>query len=253
MLRNVTVDLCNLEQLCLANRIVALACHLLCQICVAVCQMNDCVCGHDFRAVEEALLQILFIRVIELCQLLFRFLLDAAETLSQDAIPRRGVLAVAANELTVNEDRAVGAQLLNISRSHQTPAVKGTLILPVVLYLLGIDLLALLAQIERVKRTGADGVQLRLNNAGSAIGTQQTSAWLECNAADQQLMILNIDVLLFANSLVARGFLNNPRLTLGLLEAFRQILGIVDVHLNASVQILLTQGFNTFHILLSHV
>ena len=83
--------------------------------------------------------------------------------------------------------------------------------------------------------------------------TVSAAAGLEADASYQQLVILNVDLLALALVLVAGGLLNDPRLTLCILEALGHILGIIDIHIHAGSQTLLAQRLNAVHIILLHI
>ena len=251
-LRNMAVYFCNLEQFCLALLIGAGSGLLFRQIRVAVCQMNDRICCDDFRTIEEALFQIARYRIVQSCELFLCLVANCANALVQNHAPIHGGLAVAANSLAVNKNRAVVLHGLHVLRRHLLPAVEQTLVGPIILDLFGVDLLAFLAQIERVKLTGRDGVQLVRDDACGAVCTQNAGTRLEAYAANEKLIVLNIYVFLFTDVAVADCLLNDPRLAFRFLKAFGQILGIVHVHVNAGCQILLTQCFDSLHVFLSH-
>ena len=246
MLRYPAADLCDLEQLCLALLVRALRRHLFGEVCMAVCQMDDRVRCQDLRLVEEGFLQIARHRIVQRRQLLFRFLLECAQALAQDHAPAHRGLAIAADCLTVDKNRAVCAQAAHIFGQHQVPAVQYTLVLPVVLDLIEVDLLTLIAQVERVERAVRNGVHLLLDDACGAVRVQDAAARLEAYAANQQLVILDVDLLLFAGAGITRRLLDDPRLAFGFLKALRDILCVVHVHVYPRAQVLLPQRFDAF-------
>ena len=250
--RNVTVYLCNFEQLRFALRIGAGSSLLFCEICMAVCQKNHCIRRNNLRTVEKALFQIARHGVVQRRELFLRFIANGADALAQNHAPVNGGLTIAAHSLAVDKDCTVVLHGLHVLRRHLLPTVEQTFIGPIILDFFGINLFAFLAQIERVKLTGGDGVQLVRDDAGGAVRAQDAGARLEAYAANEKLIVLNIYILLFTDMAVADRLLNDPRLAFRFLKALGQILGIVYVHVNAGFQILLTQCFNSLHVFLSH-
>ena len=253
MLGHPAADLCDFQQLRLADGIGALRRLLLRQLRVTVGQVDDGIRHHDLSAIEEGLLQVAGHRVIQLGQGHLRLFLDAADAHLQQPAPVHCGLAVAPDGLAVDEDDSIGAQGLHILGGHQPPAVQDALVLPVVLDLLQIDLLALLAEIERVEGAGADGIHFLLNDSGGAVRVQNTRPGLEAHAADQQLVVLDVDLLLLAGPGITRGLLEDPGLALCLLESLGDVFGVVDVHIHPGIQILLPQRLNALHISFCHV
>ena len=214
--------------------------------------MNNGICCHDLCPIKEGFLQVPGNRIIQLAQGLFRFLLQRTDTFVDNHTPIHCGLSVASDSLAVNKDGTIGTQPTHILRKHQIPAVKYAFILPVVFNILQIDFLSFLTQEEGVKRPVADGVHFLLNNTGSTIGVQDAAARFKANAANQQFMILNVDLLTLTLILVASCLLDDPGLTFRVLEALCDILCIVDVHVHSRCQVLLPQRFNTLHIRFCH-
>ena len=253
MLGNPAVDLGDLEELSLADGILLFRCHLLSQIGVAVCVGNDAFRGDDQGFVEDHLLEdILAACSVQGSQLLFGFLLDAADALGQEGSPAGGVLAVAADELLVDIEHAAVAHGADIIGHHGIPAVQHALAAPVGSDLFHEELLVLLGEIEGIIGAGADGVELLLDNGAGGIGIQDTCAGLESNAADQQLIVLDVDGLVLIDGLHGCCLLDGPGLTLGGLEALCHIVGIQNIHLDAVGEVVLTQLVDSVHILFCH-
>lgn len=65
-------------------------------------------------------------------------------------------------------------------------------------------------------------------------------------------MRLDIDIFLGTHIVVAVSALDDPRLPLHFLESFREKRRVVYVHINAGMEILLTQCLDSFQVLFCH-
>ena len=253
LLRNVAVDFRNLKKLCLSLLVLLLRCHLLSQVSVTICQGNDTFRGNDEGLIENHLLQNIFAACsVQGSQLLFCFLLDAAYALSEKGSPAGGVLAVAADKLLVNIEHAAVAHGADVIGHHRIPAVKDTFASPVGSNLFHEELLVLFGKIEGVILSGADGVQLSLDNRAGRIGIQDSGTGLECHAADKELIVLDEDGLVLINHLHGSCLLDGPRLTLGGLEALGYIVSIFDIHLYSVGQVVFSQCIDSLHVRFAH-
>ncbi len=219
---------------------------------MTVGQQDDSVSSFDFCFIEEALFKVARVGIVQFSQGIFCFLTDCSKTLGEDAHPARRVFAIAANSFTVDEDGAVGTQPFGIFWKHEVPAVKDAFIFPVILDFFSVDFLPFFTQVEGVERTGADRVQFFCDDARSAVRVQDAAARFKANTSDQQFMRLDIDVFLGAYIVVAVGALDDPGLPFHLLEPLCKERCVVNVHVNAGLEVLLTQCLNSFHVLFCH-
>ena len=183
---------CDLKEFLFSGRILTLICHLLCELGIAMCIVNNCLTAHDNCFQETGFLCVITISYITLIQFLLSFGNDPFITDRQNFFIFNGYVSYTIVEI-VSRCKNIVVNGKNRFRCHiRGCKLTGSLAFPVFMYLTELRL-GFLRNIKWIGCSGSHCIQLILQPLERILRKRLTSSRRQSAASNDQLLITDDD------------------------------------------------------------